>query len=798
MEGANMKASILARVLVGLTFAAGPAFAAGDQNCERALAKASTKFVGAAFKTAQRCAAAKAAGRLPDDACNLMAATTGSRRVDAALGHAETNLRRGLGPCSDATLSQMGFASVCSGAGGEASDRAGVQACIAHTHMAAVQALVSVEFPRQSSNCGNGVIDADEDCDPVANPPGCDVGETCGAAGSADECTCVTSGTCGNGTQDAGEACDPAATPTGCPAGMTCQADCTCSNGAGNQCEGSCAPTCASGQSCVCSCAGGAMCGNGTRDAGEECDPMANPSGCATGMICGAPGTAQQCTCYASAGGTCGNGMLDPGEGCDPALPNNCDPGEVCLATGPMACTCGAPPSNCGNGMIEWGEQCDPAANPTGCPTGQTCGARGSANPCSCSSGSPGGAFCGNGTVDAGEQCDPAASPTGCAAGQTCSGQCTCSGGGGATCGNGTIDAGEQCDPTANPTGCPAGTTCSASCTCGGGGGGGGATLSFTTALGTANCGGGGLASPPAPPASGEIDSDTAGSSKISDLGLGCLYFGGGSGTIVPPGRIPDGATSVLSVSGSTLSASAGSGRNDCTNGAGPSKKCANDNAEPSCSSDADCGGSAGSCAPVANCFFGPPLPILSPPPSDALTTCIMNVVQSDAGGTVDTASGASSVSLPLTSRVYITGNTASPCPTCAGGACSYGKNPGASCTATGSLGTSNDCPPDFAGFQAPLPVNLTPLTSGTAAKTAADGKFCPGQTHAGAFGKAAAKRVAETGAPAGALTDGAGHPSILAAAFCIPKTGNIAVDGVADLPGPGAIGLNGTAQLHQ
>ena len=38
--------------------------------------------------------------------------------------------------------------------------------------------------------------------------------------------------------------------------------------------------------------------------------------------------------------------------------------------------------------------------------------------------------------------------------------------------------------------------------------------------------------------------------------------------------------------------------------------------------------------------------------------------------------------------------------------------------------------------------------------------------------------------------------PSILAAVFCIPETGNVAIDGVASLPGPGAIGLNGMAQL--
>jgi hypothetical protein len=50
---------------------------------------------------------------------------------------------------------------------------------------------------------------------------------------------------------------------------------------------------------------------------------------------------------------------------------------------------------------------------------------------------------------------------------------------------------------------------------------------------------------------------------------------------------------------------------------------------------------------------------------------------------------------------------------------------------------------------------------------------------------------------PAGDISDGAPHNSNLAAVFCIPATGNAAVDGVADLPGPGAIGLNGNAQLQ-
>ena len=44
----------------------------------------------------------------------------------------------------------------------------------------------------------------------------------------------------------------------------------------------------------------------------------------------------------------------------------------------------------------------------------------------------------------------------------------------------------------------------------------------FTTAPGTTDCGGAGLARPAASPFSGEIDSDTACGAPIANLGLGC------------------------------------------------------------------------------------------------------------------------------------------------------------------------------------------------------------------------------------------------------------------------------------
>ena len=95
----------------------------------------------------------------------------------------------------------------------------------------------------------------------------------------------------------------------------------------------------------------------------------------------------------------------------------------------------------------------------------------------------------------------------------------------------------------------------------------------------------------------------------------------------------------------------------------------------------------------------------------------------------------------------------------------------------------------------APLPVSLNPLTTGTTSLTSASGNFCP-QNNPGAFGVAGAQCITETGMPGGDLSDHLPHNSHLVSVFCIPSTGSAAVDGVADLPGPGAFSLNGNAQL--
>ena len=69
----------------------------------------------------------------------------------------------------------------------------------------------------------------------------------------------------------------------------------------------------------------------------------------------------------------------------------------------------------------------------------------------------------------------------------------------------------------------------------------------------------------------------TPSATKLVDLGLGCLYIGGGAAT-VNPSIIPENATTVLdSPDGTTLMGSLGTGRADCSVGPqGLTKHCVN------------------------------------------------------------------------------------------------------------------------------------------------------------------------------------------------------------------------------
>ena len=149
---------------------------------------------------------------------------------------------------------------------------------------------------------------------------------------------------------------------------------------------------------------------------------------------------------------------------------------------------------------------------------------------------------------------------------------------------------------------------------------------------------------------------------------------------------------------------------------------------------------------------------------------------------------------------------------------------------------TSHDCDPPGPAKLGDLPIPYV-LTTGTSSKTSADlsaqihvfcgfcgQQFSPGfanpavpctsdadcanvcppggfpkckQRNSGAFAVGAARTINETGSPAGAvMTNDPAAPSNLASVFCIVPTFNSAVDGSADLPGPGAACLAGQMQL--
>jgi MYXO-CTERM domain-containing protein len=252
---------------------------------------------------------------------------------------------------------------------------------------------------------------------------------------------------CGNGVVDPGETCDPPSTcPTGCDDGDACTADtltgsaatcdALCSNVPIVACQGgdNCCPAgCNSGNDGDCP----ANCGNGVLDPGETCDPPSTcPTGCDDGDACTTDtlgGSATTCDAV------CSNSPIVACQGGDGCCPPGCNSGND-----------GDCPANCGNGVLDPGETCDPPTTcPTGCDDGDACTADslgGSATTCD--------ARCSNLPIVAcqgGDSCCPA----GCNSGSD--GDCS------ANCGNGVLDPGETCDPpTTCPTGCDDGDACTA------------------------------------------------------------------------------------------------------------------------------------------------------------------------------------------------------------------------------------------------------------------------------------------------------------------------------------------------
>jgi hypothetical protein len=304
----------------------------------------------------------------------------------------------------------------------------------------------------------------------------------------------------------------------------------------------------------------------------------------------------------------------------------------------------------------------------------------------------------------------------------------------------------------------------------------------FTSAPGTANCGGRGATADP--PLSGTLYTDVDLTAPLIDLGLACLYIGGGNGN-VSASSLPENAQTIFNTpDAQALLSSFGTGPRDCTKGPASTTHCLN-NTAVACSSDDDCF-LAGACQPDASCFFGPPVPVNGFPAS-----CVVNTFASDASGMIDLLGPSATLSVQLSSRVYISTLNPTACPQCIGNVCTFGQNTGGTCDTNNVNMTSLDCPPSDGTYIATLPINLTPLTTGEALSTAADGNFCPDQVTPGAFGSPDVRAIRQQGSLNIATME-----ATLVSNFCIPSTGSAALDNLANLPGPGTLSLPGMTVL--
>lgn len=328
-----------------------------------------------------------------------------------------------------------------------------------------------------STPCGDGVIDAGEECD---SGPEDDAG--CAACRVADGwvCTgepsvCVPASDAGLedvGTTDVDlrDVTDDAAADIDVDTFAECGNDLVeygeeCDDGNVYNYEDGCGPDCRIQEGWECdddepsNCF--RLCGNGVIDEGETCDQGPYPrdgDGCsATCQVesgWGCSGVPSECVWV------CGDGVIGPDEECDDGRRDNRDGcNEICEVERLWVCE-GEPSvceSPCGNGVVDHvDEECDDGNaiardGCTGCgvDTGWVC----TDSPSACE------LRCGNGRVDSDEECDDGGrvSGDGCDSacslepGWECSGRrSTCE----RICGNGRIDEGEACDSGTVESGC--------------------------------------------------------------------------------------------------------------------------------------------------------------------------------------------------------------------------------------------------------------------------------------------------------------------------------------------------------
>jgi len=264
--------------------------------------------------------------------------------------------------------------------------------------------------------CGDSILDSayGELCDNAS--------ANSDSAYGPGQCTskCLPAPYCGDSIRSGTEQCDEGAN-NGTPLSL-CGSSCEfkCGNGVldpGEQCDLGAAKNLGGYGSCNANCTLGPYCGDGFRQASEQCDDGKNDGSYGTCM----PG------CILA--GYCGDGVLqNPPELCDQGTLNKAQAYGVGLCTNQCQ-----PAPYCGDKSVDgqFGEKCDDGTN-----TGQ---------PGSCMPGCRGWVplgTCGNGVVDPGEQCDDGVINGSDAS--LCDIDCRIH------CGNGVVDANEECDDGVN------------------------------------------------------------------------------------------------------------------------------------------------------------------------------------------------------------------------------------------------------------------------------------------------------------------------------------------------------------
>jgi len=209
--------------------------------------------------------------------------------------------------------------------------------------------------------------------------------------------------------------------------------------------------------------------------------------------------------------------------------------------------------------------------------------------------------------------------------------------------------------------------------------------INFTSTIGSGDC--------------GDIIDSTG--MVVTNVQCGGLYTGGGGNSVPLPYALPDKSSAVSAITACAADVA--------TLGAATSTQT----------------GSRKNCT-ASGCFFGAPLPVPNPG-STPTSVCVINTLSANVSGTVNCATGATDISAPLSSVLFLTGDTSTdpgstiagiqPCPLCSGGTCIAGPNNGMACTPgtsaiNPSFPTSNDCPPDPMFNIGTLPVNFA-LSSG-------------------------------------------------------------------------------------